>query len=36
MEKSILSYKLKQYRLDQKLIQQDLAEMLDVSDKSVS
>lgn len=36
MEKSILSYKLKEYRIRESLTQQELAEMLDVSDKSIS
>lgn len=36
MEESILSLKLKAYRVEHSLTQQDLAEMLEVSDKSVS
>lgn len=36
MEESILSLKLKAYRMAHSLTQQDLAEMLEVSDKSVS
>jgi len=36
MEKSILSYKLKDYRTKEGLTQQQLAELLDVSDKSIS
>lgn len=36
MEKSILSYALKQYRLDHVMTQQELAEILEVSDKSIS
>lgn len=36
MEESILSLKLKEYRVEHSLTQQDLAEMLEVSDKSIS
>jgi DNA-binding XRE family transcriptional regulator len=36
MEESILSLKLKAYRVEHSLTQQDLAEMLEVSDKSIS
>lgn len=36
MGKSILSYKLKEYRNKEGLTQQQLAEMLEVSDKSIS
>lgn len=36
MEESILSLKLKEYRVEHFLTQQDLAEMLEVSDKSIS
>lgn len=36
MEESILSINLKKYRQENKLTQQELAEMLDVSDKSIS
>lgn len=36
MEESILSIKLKEYRLTNSLTQQELAEKLDVSDKSIS
>lgn len=36
MEESILSLKLKEYRVEHSLTQQDLAEILEVSDKSVS
>jgi len=36
MTKSILSEKLKQYRQQKEITQQELAELLDVSDKSVS
>lgn len=36
MEESILSLKLKAYRVEHSLTQQDLAEILEVSDKSIS
>lgn len=36
MEESILSLKLKAYRVEHSLTQQNLAEMLEVSDKSIS
>ncbi|MGQ8872596.1 helix-turn-helix transcriptional regulator [Paenibacillus sp. TSA_86.1] len=36
MTKNILSEKLKQYRQQKELTQQELAELLDVSDKSIS
>ena len=36
MSESILSIKLKEYRIANSLTQQELAEMLDVSDKSIS
>lgn len=36
MSESILSIKLKEYRITNSLTQQELAEMLDVSDKSIS
>lgn len=36
MEESILSLKLKEYRVEHSLTQQDLAEILEVSDKSIS
>lgn len=36
MEKSILSLKLKEYREQKGLTQEELAELLDVSDKSIS
>lgn len=36
MSESILSIKLKEYRIANSLTQQELAEILDVSDKSIS
>jgi len=36
MEKNILSLKLKRYREEKGITQQELAEILDVSDKSIS
>jgi|GEM_PF-6172068 len=36
MENNILSLKLKKFREERRITQQELAELLDVSDKSIS